>query len=139
MTYVKAKGTVNPSLNPNVASEIVRGSICHLEDAEYAEENCDEDSDGEDGPFSDVRSLKLGSGEYAPELSFRNMDVIVLKDIMCRDSVIFFDELRVESKTRCDNEVSYMYSRSSGASRIRVKKIRCRLEEVYISSNLPTC
>lgn len=62
-TYVKANGTVRPSLNPNVASEIVRGSICHLDEAEYAEENCDDDSDGgDDGTFSELRSLNVGSG-----------------------------------------------------------------------------
>ena len=64
----------------------MRGSICHLEDAEYAEENCDDNSDGDDDPFSELRSLKLGSGAYAPESSLRNIEVIVLKDIMCRDS-----------------------------------------------------
>jgi hypothetical protein len=67
----------------------VRGSICHLEDAEYAEETCDDESDGEDDLFSELRSLKLGSGAYAPESSLRNIEVIVLKYIMCRDSGFF--------------------------------------------------
>lgn len=84
-TYVKANGTVSPSLSPSVASDIVRGSICHLEEAEYAEENCDDDSDGDGGSFSELRSLKVGSGEYALESSLRNIEVIVLKGIICED------------------------------------------------------
>jgi hypothetical protein len=78
---VKANGTVKPSLNPSVASETVRGSICHLEDVEYAEENCDDDSEGDKGPFSESRVLNVGRGSYEPESSLRNIDVIVLKDI----------------------------------------------------------
>jgi hypothetical protein len=51
---VKANGTVRPSLNPSVTSDTVRGSICPLEDVEYAEENCEDDSDGGDeGSFSE--------------------------------------------------------------------------------------
>jgi hypothetical protein len=78
---VKANGTVKPSLNPSVASETVRGSICHLEDVEYAEENCEDDSEGDDSSFSELCALKVGRGAYEPELSFRNIDVIVLKDM----------------------------------------------------------
>jgi hypothetical protein len=78
---VKANGTVKPSLNPSVASETVRGSICHFEDVEYAEENCDDDSEGDEGSFSGFWWLKVGRGAYEPELSFRNTDVIVLNDI----------------------------------------------------------
>lgn len=78
---VKANGTVKPSLNPSVASETVRGSICHLEDVEYAEENCDDVSEGVEGSFSVSWVLNVGRGAYEPELSFRNIDVIVLKDM----------------------------------------------------------
>ena len=59
---VKAKGTVKPSLNPSVTSEIVRGSICAREDVEYAEENCDEASDGDGGSFSEFLLLNVGRG-----------------------------------------------------------------------------
>jgi len=78
---VKAKGTVRPSLNPSVTSEIVRGSICPFEDAEYAEENCEEDSNGDEGCFSGFCVLNVGRGAYEPESSFRNIDVILLRDI----------------------------------------------------------
>jgi hypothetical protein len=78
---VKANGTVKPSLNPSVASETVRGSICHFEDAEYAEENCDDDSEGDEGSFSESRVLNVGKGSYEPESSLRNIDVNVLKDM----------------------------------------------------------
>jgi hypothetical protein len=84
---VKANGTVKPSLNPSVASETVRGSICHFEDVEYAEENCDDDSEGDEGSFSESRVLNVGRGSYEPESSLRNIDVIVLKDMftgLCR-------------------------------------------------------
>lgn len=83
---VKAKGTVRPSLNPSVTSEIVRGSMCPFEDVEYAEENCEEDSDGGDSDvdmscFSESFVMNVGRGAYDPESSWRNIDVIVLKDI----------------------------------------------------------
>ena len=88
LTYVRANGTVSPSLSPSVASEIVRGSICHFEETEYAEENCDDDSIGDDGSFSGLRSLKVGSGAYAPESSLRNIEMIVLKDIVRQSLVV---------------------------------------------------
>lgn len=72
---------MRPSLSPSVTSEIVRGSICALEDVEYAEENCEEDSDGDAGAFSESFVVYVGKGAYEPEESFRNIDVIVLKDI----------------------------------------------------------
>lgn len=78
---VKAKGTVRPSLNPSVTSEIVRGSICPFEDTEYAEENCEEDSDDGEDSFSESFVLYVGRGAYEPESSFRNIDVILLRDI----------------------------------------------------------
>jgi len=64
-----------------VTSEIVRGSICPFEDVEYAEENCEEDSDDGEGSFSESLVLCVGRGAYEPESSFRNIDVILLKDI----------------------------------------------------------
>jgi hypothetical protein len=78
---VKANGTVRPSLNPSVASETVRGSICHFEDVEYAEENCDDDSEGDEGSFSESRVPNVGKGSYEPESSLRNIDVNLLKDM----------------------------------------------------------
>jgi len=78
---VKANGTVRPSLNPSVTSEIVRGSICPFLDVEYAEENCEEDSTGDEGCFSGFWALNVGRGAYEPESSFRNIDVILLRDI----------------------------------------------------------